>query len=152
MVKMDYEGHIIAEDSYEYNGNIAECKFGRIKAQKEAAASAQRSFDLQKQELAFQREQLEKIEAGAGSAEAQEAARQQRLLALKRTGRASTIRTIAKKPQLADFEAKYRDENPRGDMSEDAYRKKMQAAYDQMQPFQRLIKGAPRLKQARLYA
>ncbi len=142
----------IYSEGYLYNGKIAECKYGRLRAQREAEQSAQRSYNLQQQELAFQREQLEKIEAGKASQEAQEAARKQKILALKRTGRASTIHTIEKKPQFADFEAKYRDENPMGEMSEEEYKKKMQSAYDQMQPFQRLIHGAPRLKKARVYA
>ncbi len=146
------------EEKIKYLGDIVEDGFivyykkGRIRRAKEAAKAAQRAYDLQRDELAFQRAQLEKIEAGAGSAEAEVASRQQRLLALKRTGRASTIHTIEKKPGLADFEAKYRDEHPVGDMSEDEYRKKMQTAYDKIQPFTRLIKGAPALKQARLYA
>lgn len=144
--KLKYLGDMVED------GLITYYKGGQIRAQKEAAKQAEQAYQLQLQEIASQKEQVEKLEQGASSAEAKEAARQQRMLAAKRKGRASTIRTIERKPQFADFEAKFRLDNPQGEQSDEDYMKKVETAYGQVRPFKRLIRGGPRLKKPTLYA
>ena len=64
------------------------------------------AFTLQKEALAFQKEQALKLEKAKESEDTLAAAEKQRLIELSRKGRASTIKTIQKRPSFAEFSAR----------------------------------------------
>lgn len=96
-VIMDLNGNTLYEDSYEYQGVVASCKGGRLRAQKEAREQAERSYQLQLRIFEDQRARLAKLDLAAEditkSKEGKEAARKERIIQSKRMGRRSTILT-----------------------------------------------------------
>ena len=150
---MDLNGNIIYEESYEYRGSVALCKGGALRARRESEEQAKKSYQLQQEQLRFQKEQTEKLEQGKKSEEALKAARLQRGLELNKEGRGSTIMSIAKRPSFADFRAQYESENPLTEgMPIEEYNKIMKEKFEKTLPFKRLIQGEPILKKAALYA
>ena len=143
---MDLTGKVLYEESYEYKGNFSECKGGALRAQREASASAKESYRLQQEMFEFQKQEALKLEAGQEAKAAKEAANAERLLSMKRAGRASTLTSIAKRPSLEDFKSKYQTEHPSATPDE------IQEEYEKLLPFERKIIGIPVTKKASLYA
>ena len=89
-VVIDNNGRILEEDSFEYQGIVAYCKGGSDRG---ARRQAEQSYQLQLEMFEFRKEQAAKLLAGKESEEARAAAKKQRQLQIKRSGRRSTILT-----------------------------------------------------------
>lgn len=81
-------------------------------AEQKATDVANRSYQLQLDMFKWQKEQTLKLEEGKETKEAKEAAIAQYELQRKRTGRASTLKTVEIKGRFGDFKSKYEKEHP----------------------------------------
>jgi hypothetical protein len=77
-----------------------------------ASKEAEKSYQLQLKMFEWQKQQALKLEKDKQSGEAKKAAELERMLQVNRTGRRALIKTAEPRPAFADFEAKYKLDNP----------------------------------------
>lgn len=92
-VVMDFKGRVIEEDSFEYHGKVALCKYGNIAAQKGAMAQSEKSYQLQLQQQAEEKKRLDDMAAMEDQKVKDAALKAEQELQKKRKGTASTILT-----------------------------------------------------------
>ncbi len=92
-VVISSEGKTVEEDSFEYHGKIALCKYGNIAAQKSSQAIAEKSYQQQIAQQEEEKKRLAEIKAMDDQKIADAALKAEQELQKKRKGSTSTILT-----------------------------------------------------------
>ena len=159
-VVLDFNGKIIYEDFFEYHGKVALCKKGQLKAAREAEYAAIRSQQEQEKALKLQKKKADELKKGLEAESVKAAMDKERLLALKRRGQQSTIKTIERRPGFETFRAEFMRKHPPKDLKgkgekeiktlESQYERLIRQSYGEVSPLKRLILSPAAIKKPRL--
>lgn len=111
-VTLNSSGNVLYEDSFEYQGKIVLCKGGQLKASRDAENAAIRARQQQEKLLTEQQRKANELKKGLDAESVKAAMDKERLLALKRQGQQSTIKTIERRQDFGTFAAKFREKYP----------------------------------------